>query len=663
MEKDVDGTPSPGPIDSTLLLTTPATNLDSPLISSSNNLLEHLVDDHCMVEMNQAVALKDDLTLTTSASLKDLPKDTSSDLLSTQGRVQGNSSTLGHQGVQNTGGKIKHSRVVYCQNMNFSMNFEEVHLLSKQFGKVERIRLVENGLSLDSYIVFCTSASAIEAQSRLDGHSVNNCTLKTRLFDEKNLRYDANDYLPEDDTPIERKAPLPKWFVATYKEGQDNFMLASDILKRALNGVPPTNMKKYGKGILIKSKNSLQGRLLSEYKPPQYSNIKSVSPHSFFNSVKGVVYSKDLFAFSEEEILHRSPPNVFQVKKLRGVNHAVLFTFSSDHLPEYINFGDHVRMRVRKFRPNPKQCRKCFEYGHLDSHCSNEERCHRCSEIHEDKSSCSSEAFCFLCDGEHSPSSNECPRKKFEREVLETANVEHISIGTAKRQVLGANKSENSSYASALKKLKSPKSQEIVYRVIPSKSHPPKPPRKAPASNGNRSNEASQSSSGKNPQPASKPKQVPKDSSTNRLPATELDIHAAPESQTNSKDSHQASAMDTFQDSSLPDFESSTSNNHQCVVPQIVEVHRSAEMEVEGTSTKRPRTPSPSPPQSPSCSGRSKNHNAKSLEDLSVKKKTSSEKSSKLPTSKENIPSSRPSLSRFSGTGPGERIKKIQRWK
>ena len=34
------------------------------------------------------------------------------------------------------------------------MNFEEVHLLSKQFGKVERIRLklTENGISLDIYI-------------------------------------------------------------------------------------------------------------------------------------------------------------------------------------------------------------------------------------------------------------------------------------------------------------------------------------------------------------------------------------------------------------------------------------------------------------------------------------------------------------------------------
>ena len=78
----------------------------------------------------------------------------------------------------------------------------------------------------------------------------------------------------------------------------------------------------------------------------------------------------------------------------------------------------------------------------------------RCSETHEQNISCHAKLFCFLWDGNHSPSSNECPRKKFEREVIETANVERISIGSAKRQVMGANGSENSSYAAAIKKKK-----------------------------------------------------------------------------------------------------------------------------------------------------------------------------------------------------------------
>ena len=79
-------------------------------------------------------------------------------------------------------------------------------------------------------------------------------------------------------------------------------------------------------------------------------------------------------------------------------------------------------------------------------------RCFRCSETHEQNISSHAKLFCFLCDGNHSPSSNECPRKKIEREVIETANVERISIGSAERQVMGANGSENSSYAAAIKK-------------------------------------------------------------------------------------------------------------------------------------------------------------------------------------------------------------------
>ena len=66
---------------------------------------------------------------------------------------------------------------------------------------------------------------------------------------------------------------------------------------------------------------------------------------------------------------------------------------------------------------------------------------------------CEKEEFCFHCDGNHSPASR-CPRYRFEEEVVETANNEHISIGSAKRIVMAANSSENSTYASAIKKIR-----------------------------------------------------------------------------------------------------------------------------------------------------------------------------------------------------------------
>ena len=67
---------------------------------------------------------------------------------------------------------------------------------------------------------------------------------------------------------------------------------------------------------------------------------------------------------------------------------------------------------------------------------------------------CEKEEFCFHCDGNHSLASRRCPGYRFEEENFETANNEHISIGSAKRIVMAANSSENSTYASAIKKIK-----------------------------------------------------------------------------------------------------------------------------------------------------------------------------------------------------------------
>lgn len=365
-----------------------------------------------------------------------------------------------HQGGKTSGGSSETLRVVFCKNLDFTMNFEEVALLSKKYGKVEKIRLkiAENESTLEAYIVYNNNAAAESACIHLNDHKVNDLILQAKLYDVRNLKDDPFDFFPEDVSDalpqIDRPAPAPIWFVATYKENSDNFLKASETLNRALNGIPPNNLKKYGRSILIKAKNKIQAKLLQGFKPSQISNIGSVSSHRTFNSVKGIIYSKDIYELSEEEILYRSPPSVYQVTKLKGNNNVILLNFSTEYLPDHISFGEHVRVRVRRFKPNPKQCRRCLEYGHISDHCLKLQRCHRCSGTHEADFNCNLELFCFLCDGKHSPSSNECLRRRFEREIVETADVEHISIGSAKRQIMGANRNENSSYAQVIKKMK-----------------------------------------------------------------------------------------------------------------------------------------------------------------------------------------------------------------
>ena len=110
-----------------------------------------------------------------------------------------------------------------------------------------------------------------------------------RLFDVCNLKDDPFNYFPGDDTQdiVERKVPMPVWFVATYMGGQENYVKATEILHRALNCIPSNNMKKYGKNILVKvKKNSIHSKLLQGYKPRECSSITSIS-HRSFSSVKG----------------------------------------------------------------------------------------------------------------------------------------------------------------------------------------------------------------------------------------------------------------------------------------------------------------------------------------------------------------------------------------
>ena len=50
------------------------------------------------------------------------------------------------------------------------------------------------------------------------------------------------------------KHPSPVWFVATYKDDEENYVKATDTLHRGLNGIPSNNIKRYGRNTLVKSK-------------------------------------------------------------------------------------------------------------------------------------------------------------------------------------------------------------------------------------------------------------------------------------------------------------------------------------------------------------------------------------------------------------------------
>ena len=65
--------------------------------------------------------------------IKDSPTDNSLALLDLTKQK-----TLGHQSVK-SGGRNVNLRVLFCTNLNLSLDYEEVHLLMKQYGIVEKI--------------------------------------------------------------------------------------------------------------------------------------------------------------------------------------------------------------------------------------------------------------------------------------------------------------------------------------------------------------------------------------------------------------------------------------------------------------------------------------------------------------------------------------------
>ena len=189
--------------------------------------------------------------------------------------------------------------------------------------------------------------------------------------------------------------------------------------------------------------------MLSKFRPSEDGNISSVSPHRSFNVLRGIVYNRDLYEFEADEILNMCPAYVNKVRKLRGTQNAIELSFTCANLPEFIDL-DHVRLWVKPFKYRPTQCYKCFEYGHVSDSCSNTEKCYICSSEHS-RDNCSGEKYCFHCEGNHSPNWRNCPQYLLQKEIINTANNNHISLGQARRLVIGPNKSLGSSFASAVK--------------------------------------------------------------------------------------------------------------------------------------------------------------------------------------------------------------------
>ncbi len=95
-------------------------------------------------------------------------------------------------------------------------------------------------------------------------------------------------------------------------------------------------------------------------------------------------------------------------------------TFKRHELPSEIYLGGE-KLRVREYRPLPRQCQNCWRFGHPAKHCRTEQhsrRCPLCAQTGHSRNDCNATTYtCANCSGKHSVFYRGCLTYKFETEV------------------------------------------------------------------------------------------------------------------------------------------------------------------------------------------------------------------------------------------------------
>ena len=114
MASVTDEPPSPGPSDDSTHV------IDNPRLEKTSQ------PDHSTIDSVEDICT--DMDTNKTSLQKDLPP--------TEHPDGGQGKALGHQGAQTTGNKDV--RVLYCTGVDFSLDYQELYAVFKQFGAVER---------------------------------------------------------------------------------------------------------------------------------------------------------------------------------------------------------------------------------------------------------------------------------------------------------------------------------------------------------------------------------------------------------------------------------------------------------------------------------------------------------------------------------------------
>ena len=330
------------------------------------------------------------------------------------------------------------------RNVSPSYTYNALHNMFKNYGTVLRIRIIydDDGTFNRCYINFISSDEAKCAYDAAASLDIGMTGFKAELLSSRNISTSDLDYVPNmfedaanNSVSKVREEPLPRWFVAYYRGGHGNYIHASRYLTKEVGKLTEGNLKKYGKGVLIRANSYTQAKMLQNMPCLPDSMFESIKPHRTFNHCKGCVYNHDLYEFPEEEILNMCPDTVHRVRKIKGRANMILLVFHGSRLPDMISIGP-LDLKVKTFIERPHQCYGCYKFGHSKQFCSESPRCGNCSALDSHMTEeCNSDPYCYVCRESHPLHSRYCPQYRLEQDILHLANTQFISLGAARREL------------------------------------------------------------------------------------------------------------------------------------------------------------------------------------------------------------------------------------
>lgn len=391
-----------------------------PVVDESGNELE-MVLDHSSDPLGTAISHEDTKSPNNASSqekcvVSDSSVDHSVPGISKLQDPLGNSTPAENNLSKSKPINMKGFTILHVKLVPLTWSYKVLHSKFEYFGTIKEIRIrycrTEN--ALETWMTLLDQAHALSACCSISnkefGHDLQ-CSLVGKTPDHLEVFFPA-DFVPanakESVRPkySQRTPDPPTWLVMTTRD-RCNIIRLSKYLHQRVGFISKESITRFGaRSALVMTKSQTQSVMLQHLTIEPNDMLKAVRPHMSFSYVKGVIFHRDLYDFSEEEILDMSPNFVWKVFKVPRT-HMIIVTFKNSFLPDYLNFK-FTEASVRPYKPRPSLCYNCYGYGHPSRVCDADLICGVCSQ--KEHGSCTLPARCANCGGDHLTRDKKCQK-------------------------------------------------------------------------------------------------------------------------------------------------------------------------------------------------------------------------------------------------------------